>query len=272
MTDALKWWELRRPEIDSLDRDNTLVVQPTGAVEQHGPHLPVDTDIHNPLSMAEALSERFMATSDSRVVVAPPLWWGLSPHHLGYPGTLSIRMEVMSDILVDICSSLLRHGFFRVLLLNGHGGNSGVLSATTLRISEELGLSVATTSYWQLIRDTLRSVGTSDHGGMGHACEMETSLQMSLRPERVDEAAIATHMPTKWTSFSHIDFRNPGSVMLPWNFGVDTETGTMGDPAEATADKGSVIFGAAVEQLELLAGELLNVPRERLVNPPSRSV
>jgi creatinine amidohydrolase len=259
-----KLWELRWPEVDALDRDKSLIILPTGAIEQHGHHLPLDTDIHNPTQIALRVAERARTISAGTVLVAPPVWWGTSPHHLAYPGTISLRMQTMSDLVHDICASLLRGGFYRILILNGHGGNAGVMSATALRLSEELGISVAFASYWTLIRDTLREVGDTPLGGMGHGCEMETSLQLHLRAERVAMDLARSDMPRPITSFSSIDFRDPGPVMLPWDFVRDSATGTMGDPTTATAEKGERIAEAATSMVLQLAQELLALEQRDL--------
>src|SRR5262249_11747062 len=148
MPSSDKLWELRWNEVAELDRDRTLIIQPTGAIEQHGHHLPIDTDIYNSTQIAMRAAEKARAAQIGAVLVAPPMWWGPSPHHLAYPGTISLRLQTMSDLLVDICASLVRHGFYRFLFLNGHGGNIGVLAATALRISEEIGVSPAVVSYW----------------------------------------------------------------------------------------------------------------------------
>src|SRR5262245_14164995 len=99
-------WELRWNEIAALNRDATLIIQPTGAIEQHGHHLPVDTDIHDSSEIAYRVAERAQDAGIGTVLVAPPLWWGTSPHHLAYPGTISLRMSTMSDVLLDIVDSL----------------------------------------------------------------------------------------------------------------------------------------------------------------------
>jgi creatinine amidohydrolase len=257
MPSSFRLWELRWNEVAALDRDSTLIVVPTGAIEQHGHHLPIDTDIYNSSQIALRAAERTHKAGIGPVLVAPPVWWGTSPHHLAYPGTISLRLETMSDVLVDICASLWRHGFYRILFLNGHGGNIGVLTATALRISEEIGISPAVASYWTLIRDTLIEIGESPIGGMGHACEMETSLQLHLREERVAMDLAGTDMPRQLTSFSCIDFREPGPVMIPWDFVRDSKTGAMGDPTRASADKGKKIADAAVSRVFELAKELL---------------
>lgn len=254
-----KFWELRWNDIAELDRANTLIIQPTGAIEQHGHHLPLDTDIFNSSQIALRAAERAQGQGIGRVLVAPPIWWGTSPHHLAYPGTLSLRMETMSDVLVDISSSFARHGFYRMIWLNGHGGNGGVLNATALRVSEEVGISPAVVSYWQLIRDALREVGESANGGMGHACEMETSIQLYLREELVAMNKASVDMPKELTSFSCVDFRNSGPVMIPWDFMRDSKTGAMGDPMRASTDKGRRIVEAAVDQVVQLSKELLHL-------------
>ena len=195
----------------------------------------------------------------------PPVWWGTSPHHLAYPGTISLSMKTMSDLLVDIIRSLLRHGFYRFLFLNGHGGNGGVLSATALRISEELGVSPAVASYWTLIPEVMREIGETKRGGMGHACEMETSLQLYLRKDDgVDMKQAPKDMPRELTSFSHIDFREPGPVMIPWDFARDSRTGTMGDATVATYEKGRRIGEAAIDRVYDLCRELLQLDADDL--------
>jgi creatinine amidohydrolase len=264
-----KLWELRWNEVAALDRRSTLIIQPTGAIEQHGHHLPIDTDIFNSTNIALRAAAAVNARGAGKVLVAPPLWWGTSPHHLAYPGTISLRMETMSAVLVDICASLAKHGFYRILFLNGHGGNVGVLTATALRISEEVGITPAVASYWGLIRDTLRSLGESANGGMGHACEMETSMQLHFRAERVALDQARLDMPRQLTSFSCVDFRDPGPVMIPWDFMRDSKTGAMGDPTKASGDKGGKIIDAAVDRVVALAGELLALTAEDLHSGPA---
>jgi creatinine amidohydrolase len=262
---SYRWWELRWNEIAALDRDSTLIIQPTGAIEQHGHHLPLDVDIFDSSEIAYRAADRAMSGDIGTVLVAPPVWWGTSPHHLAYPGTISLGMKTMSDLLVDIIRSLLRHGFFRFLFLNGHGGNGGVLSATALRISEELGVSPAVASYWTLIPEVMQEIGESKRGGMGHACEMETSLQLYLRKDDgVDMKQAPKDMPRELTSFSHIDFREPGPVMIPWDFARDSRTGTMGDASIATVEKGRRIGEAAIDRVYDLCRELLQLNKDDL--------
>ena len=128
-TNEIHFWKYSWKEIELLNRNETLIIIPTGAIEQHGPHLPIDTDIYNSTTISEIVAQTFLGKSET-VLVAPPIWWGTSPHHLGFPGTISLRPETFSSIIFDIVSSLLPHGFYRFLLLNGHGGNAGLLTAT----------------------------------------------------------------------------------------------------------------------------------------------
>jgi creatinine amidohydrolase len=260
---SVRWSDLTWPEIDALDRDRTILLLPTGAIEQHGPHLPVDTDIHD----AYEISMRAAAASTVRTVVLPPVSWGMSSHHMGYAGTISLPLETYSALIRDICAAVSRHGFRRLLIVNGHGGNVSILGATALRMSEELGLFVGVVSYWQLIGPQLREIGTSELGGMGHACEMETSLQLHLRPELVQMENARKDMPRPLTPFSGIDFRDPGPLGIALDFGRDSTEGVMGDPTVATTEKGAAIAAAVLHELarviEALASASLDGRAER---------
>ena len=258
---AFRFTELNWQQIDKLDRDKTIFLLPTGAIEQHGPHLPVDTDIFN----SNALVESVAASFKSNVIALPPIWWGTSPHHKGYPGTISLRLETFHHLLTDIFSSLTAHGFYRFLVLNGHGGNAGILTASTADLSETLGVSIPTYSYWQSIKNVLVEIGDSEIGGMGHACEMETSLALHLRPELVDLKAMSRDMPDLRVALSCIDFRQPGFLGIPLDFRRDSKSGVMGDPTLATAEKGEKIFTAALTAAKDAVQSLLSADRDVLI-------
>jgi len=256
-------WHLHSwKEIDALDRDQTLLIIPTGAIEQHGPHLPVDTDIFNAHAIAKALAAKVVSP---RTLVLPPIWWGTSPHHLGFPGTLSLRNETFFQIIRDVVSSLKPHGFYRFLIINGHGGNAGIITATISQLSEDLGISIPAYSYWQSIRDTLVKVGESPIGGMGHACEMETSLALHLRPESVDLKALRSVIPDEKTPWSCIDFRQGGFLGIPLDLKRDSREVVIGDPVPATAAKGETIFNAAVEVGSKVISDLARLSKAELI-------
>jgi creatinine amidohydrolase len=260
---ARHWGEMHWPEFLELDRERTMVLIPFGSIEQHGPHLRLDEDIQNALTLCELAS----AASSNVVLVAPPVWWGMAPHHMGFPGTLTLRMETISALVHDLCASMATHGFRRILLVNGHGGNAPVLAATTLQLSADLDLFVSSLSYWSLIPDVLAEVGTSDFGGMGHADEMETSMALYLRPESVAPTLPAADLPDYRGRHEAIDFRRPGPVLTPLDLARDTREGIIGDPGVATRDKGELIVAAVVRRLVEVIDELC----ERPLPPWSRS-
>ncbi len=248
-TNAHQWGTLTWREIDKLDPDRTIFLLPTGAIEQHGPHLPIDTDIFNSNSLVNAVAKNWKTTDqtiDSKVIALPPIWWGTSPHHKGFSGTISLRIETFHSLLSDIFSSITQHGFYRFLIINGHGGNAGILNASTGELSESLGVSIPTYSYWQSIISTLIELGESEIGGMGHACEMETSLALYLRPELVNLNELRQDLPKSRLALSCIDFRQPGFLGIPLDFRRDSREGVMGDPTLATKEKGQRIFNDAL--------------------------
>jgi creatinine amidohydrolase len=178
---ALDWVELDRDALaDRLPR--ALVVVPIGAVEQHGHHLPTGTDSLVSGALARAAAERAAADLEGDVIVTPQQWVGASDHHLPFGGTLSLRPATLLAVLEDVLASVAGAGARRIVLVNGHGGNTGLCHAAAAAASARHGLAVAHLDYWQLLPTDVEADGAPVPG---HAGAFETSLVLALRPELV---------------------------------------------------------------------------------------
>ena len=124
------------------------------------------------------------------VLLLPPIWSGVSAHHMDFPGSITVRAKVFIDLLHDICASLHHHGFHRVVLLNGHGGNRSSLEVLGQELFVEFRLTVNTLAYWDLVPDLVKSLKKSKSKGMGHSGELETSLMLYLAPHLVSQKDI----------------------------------------------------------------------------------
>jgi creatinine amidohydrolase len=245
-TKKVLWQQMRRPELEDAMREKAVVIVPVGSTEQHGPHLPVDTDIHQAFEIAVRAAQ---AVEGFRVVVAPPIWSGFSPHHMGFVGAISLRMQTFANLITDVCASIYAHGFRKIVLLNGHGGNMGVLTSTAMELSRR-DISVAVITYWRLIDHALKEVGESPLGGMAHAGEAETSLQLYLRPELVETSFTPAEYRKPIANLGVPDMRSPSKVFFGMDdFRRDTMHGVAGDPNFANAEKGQKFLEAAVEQV-----------------------
>jgi creatinine amidohydrolase len=241
---SILWQDFTSPELGALAVAGAVVIVPIGAIEQHGPHLPVSTDITCAFAVAQGAAT---AIDEFPVVVAPPVSWGVSPHHMGFPGTITLSIEVFVGLLCDICRSIARHGFRRILLINGHGGNAEAVGVAAQQLSIE-GIFVAATTYFGLIVDELRAIGESPLGGMSHACEMETSLLLKLCPELVHMELAVPDVRQGHTSFFTWDMRDPKPVYFAYDMKRDSNQGVIGDPTLATLEKGAFIYAAAIEK------------------------
>jgi len=151
-----------------------------GATEQHGPHLPLDVDIRLAASMCEAAADR--ARDEICVVIAPPLPFGVSEHHMRFAGTVTLRPETFIAVVTEVGHSLIRDGFDRFVIVNGHGGNIGALDvvATSLRVDFRA-RHVVYLRAWAMAQSEFEHLRDSPPGGAAHACEYETSLYLHLR-------------------------------------------------------------------------------------------
>ena len=177
--------ELTREEARAVAPD-TLLILPTGATEQHGPHLPVGTDTYAVETIARTAAAA--AAAHIPILVAPTLPFGSSHHHIPFGGTISLTTETYHLVLRDILESLIAGGFRRFFLVNGHGGNDELvqLAARDLALKHDAHLAAA--SYWNATWTALTDAGAHEQGGLpGHAGSFETSLVLALRPELVRE-------------------------------------------------------------------------------------
>jgi creatinine amidohydrolase len=224
--------ELSWPSVAAVAKDLPVVV-PIAAVEQHGRHLPVFTDS----TLLGEVVRRAREMLGDRVVWAPLLWLGNSHHHMDFAGTLSASPRTYLDLLADLIDNLVTHGFQRITLLNGHGGNivpaaQAVFEARQrYRVRNDLLLLSAT--YWLLGTKPKERDPSLVQEQMGHACEWETSMMLHLAPGLVGDLsqleAASQRMPFEPASQG-------------WLTKERSTSGHIGDPRHATATKGEALF------------------------------
>jgi creatinine amidohydrolase len=247
--------DLTWPEVKSLDFGQLIVIFPTGSFEQHGPHLPFTTDTDIVSAIAHAI-EQLMT---DRVLLLPTLWPGLSTHHMHFPGTLDVPQSVYVPLVTELGKSMTSMGAKKVFILNGHGGNDTPLRAAL----RELKTAVPQThfvfaSYWTLAAETLRVVRESELGGMGHACEMETSVMLHLHQNRVKMDRAVRDGPTHTDLFRKADMQHARPVFFVNEFHEVTQSGVMGHPDLATAEKGKRFLDGIVKEVSAFVENFLS--------------
>ncbi|MCB1499888.1 MAG: creatininase family protein [Bauldia sp.] len=243
----MRWQDMTWQEIGALDRDRTVVVLPVGSVEQHGHHMPTGTDTY----LATAVSEAAAALVDAPVAVLPSPWYGLSAHHMHFPGSITLGAETMMAMVGDIVASVVQHGFRRIAVVNGHGGNAGIIDvlASTLGHRFYGTARIACLTYFSLAREAIAAARESRHGGMGHACEFETALMLHLHPDLVHQDRAVIHYPETGTPYLSTDLLAGSIVRSFVAFDDLSESGTFGDPGLATAEKGERFLALSAEAL-----------------------
>jgi creatinine amidohydrolase len=171
--------EMTFAEVEDILPQVELAVLPTGSTEGHGPHLPLQVDAAAATFVSVEAARRLYP----RVLVAPTLAVGHSPQHLEFPGSMTLRVETQVRVLTDYCHSLVGYGIRRFAVVNGHGNNMAVNAQAARRITEELGVKVASFAYWEAIdREAIARINEGRHYP-GHADEFETSMMLFICPQ-----------------------------------------------------------------------------------------
>ncbi|HEX9122087.1 MAG TPA: creatininase family protein [Actinomycetota bacterium] len=257
-TTPLLYERLTWPEVRRAAAEDRVCLIPSGTLEDHGPHLPLDADTRIALEICRAAAEQ----ASDEIVLLPPVIHGYTPHHMDFPGPITIGWETFVKYCTDVGTSLARHGFKRILFLNGHGSNIPLIDMATRLIGLEYPDVLAAGAFYLTSPESQRvieEVRESGLGGMGHACELETSIYLHLDPGAVemDKAVDENSFPEGPNCW--MDWSDGPLKLMPW-WNAISHTGVHGDATKATADKGKVLFEQAVHECLSFVRELRDKP------------
>ncbi|OLZ42018.1 creatininase [Natrinema saccharevitans] len=234
---------------DVRDLETDLAVVPVGSTEQHGPHAPLGTDV----ATAEAVADAGVDRCERKVVRAPAIPVGVAEEHRQFPGTMWVSADTFRDYVGEAVASLADHGFDRVVIVNGHGGNVDALREVGGQLTRDGDAYVVPFTWFEAV---------DDHSAdMGHGGPLETALLRhcdpdSIREERIVEARDgAADGWGEWTSHAN----------LAYDAAEFTENGVVGDPTEGDAARGAELLDLAGDAL----ARLLEAVAERDVSRPA---
>lgn len=242
----MRWETLTTNEVAALDRDIPVVLN-VAAIEQHGPHLPLETDAVIGDHFLQALEQRL----GSQVLVLPQVKVCCSEHHMDFAGTLSVRHETFLAYVGDILESVARHGFRNIVLFNSHGGNQAIGQVLLETFgTKHRDCRVAFLTWWRLAAKELGAIRQSAFAGVNHACEFETSLMLLGAPESVRTALVSGMSYVETHDWANADMILPArGALFRSMHEMSGGTGVVGDPSLASREKGQAITAAVVEQL-----------------------
>ncbi len=247
-----RYEKLTWPEINDAVDLGKVCILPCGAVEQHGPHLPLDVDLVCPGGIAHGAG-RALA---EKILVLPPIAYGYTGHVMDFPGTINTHYSTFIEQVLDVVKSLAYHGFKKIILLNGHGSNMPNLDLAARRANVETDAECVVIAWWNLLTvDKTFLPGWRESkfpGGCSHACELETSLYLYLDEENVrkDQTRSGTiSFNDEDNEYNWVDLFGAGpATVISWTSSY-SDTGVLGDAEKATVDKGRRVYEEAVKRL-----------------------
>jgi creatinine amidohydrolase len=247
------WGNLTWEELRAAAERKPVVVQPIGAMEQHGCHLPLNTDNLIVSRLCDAAGRR----APEELLVLPVIPYAFNAHHMDFPGVIAIQWDHVINYLLDIIGSVTAHGFDRVILISGHGVNPPYLAVAANEVNVRTG-ALCASLLWTVLADNLDDVRESvAPGGMAHACELETAVIAYLDAERVRQDRIVDEMGFQQGDRLQMDLATATGVHLGEHWWSSFSTsGVAGEATKGMAAKGEAIFERAVDNLVALVREL----------------
>ncbi|MHA2379190.1 MAG: creatininase family protein [Candidatus Thorarchaeota archaeon] len=236
----MTWPEVKR-RLDECD----IALVPIGSTEQHGPALPLDNDHFVAERIVSMCADRLW--DELKVTVAPTIAYGYSPHHMEFKGTITLQESTLANVIVDVISSLAQHGFTKIVLVNGHGGNGTAIS-NALHILRDMGSAkVYHIDWWAMASDKIQEVATKP---VFHGCDMETSVswylgQRVLEDKRVDEPGrdlVPGFIGTDWAE-------SGVRIATTYSMKEISDSGVVGYSTRATKEKGEQVVEVVVDRM-----------------------
>jgi creatinine amidohydrolase len=236
----IEWARLKAAEIKALAQRNAIVILPIGATEQHGPHLPVQVDTRLATEVAHRAAR--LMTSQHPTLVAPTIPYGMSEHHVSLNGTITLDYPTMAAVLGCACSSILRAGFKRIFILNGHGGNTDGITTFITEFTVKHRVPLAGGTYWNVAQAEIAAI-LEKQTAVLHACEAETSMMLAVTPELINAEELSQMRGELVPGLSAIPGVNAG--VYRWRqLGSRSLNGVIGEAGAASVDKGRRLLDA----------------------------
>jgi creatinine amidohydrolase/Fe(II)-dependent formamide hydrolase-like protein/7-cyano-7-deazaguanine synthase in queuosine biosynthesis len=250
------WAELTWPEAEKRFKEVDIALLPVGSIEQHGPHLPLDTDAFD----AEYLARRVaQACSQPKPLVLPLIPFGVSYHHEGFKGTISISNDTLSQLVYEIGMSIAKNGITKLVIINAHGGNSPALNHAAQMINRDARIFACVDTGETSDVDISKLIETPNDV---HAGEFETSTSLAVRPHLVRTDKAGKKVP-KFSS-RYLNFSSKRAVSWYAHTKKISPTGVMGDPTKASAEKGKRIWEIMIAHLVAFVEDLKNMTLEEI--------
>jgi creatinine amidohydrolase len=247
------WGNLTWEELRQAAAAGRVVIQPIGATEQHGYHLPLDTDNYIVTRLCDAAARR----APNELLILPTVPYAFNAHHMDFPGVIAIQWDHVVNYLIDAVLSAAHHGFDRFIFISGHGVNPPYLAVVDNEVNVRTG-ALSASLLWTVLIDNLAEIRDSvTPGGMAHACELETSVMLHLDPRRVRADKIVDEFGFRQGEYLQMDLGGGTGVHFGEHWWSSfSKTGVAGEATVATAEKGRLMFERAADNLVRLAREL----------------
>ena len=250
------WGNLTWPEAEESLQKVDVAILPVGAIEQHGPHLPLDTDSFDAQYLAHQVAA---ACSEPRPLVLPLIPYGVSYHHDGFKGTISINNNTLSNLVYEIGISLAKNGIKKIVIINGHGGNSPSLNFAAQMINRDSRIFVCVDTGETSDVDIYKMVETPNDV---HAGEFETSTALAVRPNYVKLDLAESSVPD--FSNRYLNFTSKRGISWYAYTKRISNNGIMGDPKKATAEKGKKMWQIMIAHLVAFIEDLKSMSLEEI--------
>jgi creatinine amidohydrolase len=242
------WNQLSWTRIEERAQRGDVVVIPVGVIEQHGHHLPVDTDAFIPEQMTLEAARR-----NEHILPGPTVQFGYTPSNKNFPGSISLSAETWIQLIRQVVQGVAQAGFTRIALLNGHGGQVVLSRLTSAILQDEDDIAVVAMDWFGLVKNEMAELFADEKlsgSNVGHAGAVETSMNLHLRPELCAQGTLVTYLDPSAPAYVK---KVGGFLQAPRE--TFSPSGVMGDPNLASAEKGAELFELSVQRLSAFADD-----------------